>query len=124
MPDKQLNILNWNACGLCWHKHELTQNLREKDIDIACVTETHLRKHEKLYINGYKVHRKSCVIFVKNLLHARTVTQIISDHLNCGRASPMLLVDIKQAFDCVWQDGLLYKLNRCGLPPYLTKLTQ
>lgn len=36
----------------------------------------------------------------------------------------MLLLDVQQAFDKVWQDGLIFKLIRLGNPPSLMKLIQ
>ncbi|CAF1388677.1 unnamed protein product [Rotaria sordida] len=35
------------------------------------------------------------------------------------RHAAIILFDIKAAFDSVWHDGLIYKLNDLGLPPYL-----
>jgi hypothetical protein len=42
------------------------------------------------------------------------------DNLIRSRHSAVIFFDIKAAFDSVWHDGLLYKLNDLKLPPYLT----
>ncbi|CAF3056613.1 unnamed protein product [Rotaria sp. Silwood2] len=35
------------------------------------------------------------------------------------RHSAVILFDIKAAFDSVWHDGLIYKLNELRIPQYL-----
>lgn len=42
------------------------------------------------------------------------------DNLIRSRHSAVIFFDIKAAFDSVWHDGLLYKINDFNLPPYLT----
>ena len=37
------------------------------------------------------------------------------------RHSAVILFDIKAAFDSVWHDGLIYKLNDLRLPQYIVK---
>lgn len=42
------------------------------------------------------------------------------EHLNSSRHSVVIFFDIKTAFDSVWHDGLMYRINDLRLPPYLT----
>jgi hypothetical protein len=42
------------------------------------------------------------------------------DNLIRSRHSAVIFFDIKAAFDSVWHDGLLYKINDFNLPPYLS----
>lgn len=42
------------------------------------------------------------------------------DNLIRSRHSAVIFFDIKAAFDSVWYDGLIYKINDFNLPPYLT----
>lgn len=34
----------------------------------------------------------------------------------------MVFLDIQKAFDCVWHNGLIYKMIKIGISPYLIKL--
>ena len=36
---------------------QLTQLLEDESIDVACITETHLKPTQKLYVQNYTVHR-------------------------------------------------------------------
>ena len=50
------------------------------------------------------------------------LTRFAQDHLHrngCRRHAAVILFDIKAAFDSVWHDGLIYKLNDLRLPQYL-----
>ena len=47
------------------------------------------------------------------------VSEYISDKLNKRWHTSMLLLDVKQAFDRVWHDGLKFKLISQNFPPYL-----
>ena len=39
------------------------------------------------------------------------------------RFTTVFSLDVEKAFDTVWHDGLLYKLLRLGIPPYLLRIT-
>ena len=52
-----LNILNWNAYGISNKKLELYNFLREKDINIACISETRLKPDINFTLPGFKVYR-------------------------------------------------------------------
>lgn len=61
---------------------------------------------------------KSCVhqlLWIKNL---------ISSELQSKKSIGMLALDLKNAFDTVWHDGLLFKLKLLNCPLYLIKLIQ
>lgn len=52
-----INLLNWNANGINNKKLELTYFLKDKQINIACITETHLHPDNSFNIGGYNVVR-------------------------------------------------------------------
>lgn len=75
---QKLTLLNWNANGLKTQRSTFISFVARHDIDIACVTETHLIINEKFTIPGYKIYRKdreaaigwggSAIILKKNLV--------------------------------------------------------
>ena len=53
-----LGILQWNAEGLSTKVYELTARLKEDDIDICLVQESHLQERSPMpFIDGYKTIR-------------------------------------------------------------------
>lgn len=52
-----LIVLLWNANGVLQHLGELEYTLNSRRIDIALITETHLKHTSKFYIRGYNVYR-------------------------------------------------------------------
>ena len=50
-------LLNWNANGLKSHRNALLAFLNHHNIDITCITETHLSVTDKLKFPGYKMYR-------------------------------------------------------------------
>lgn len=57
----ELTLLNWNANGIRTKRSSFVAFLVSHNIDIACVTETHLLPNEVLKIPGYIVYRKDRV---------------------------------------------------------------
>lgn len=55
MDRRSLKLLNWNACSIRRKNLELVDFLREKEIDVAAITETHLKPGEKVYLQNYKI---------------------------------------------------------------------
>lgn len=53
-----LKIMHWNAEGIQNKKMSLNERLRQENIDIACIQETHLKEALRLNIRGYEVIRK------------------------------------------------------------------
>lgn len=47
------------------------------------------------------------------------VTRHIRENWALRRSTGLLLFDIEKAFDSVWHDGLIFKLNKFGFPDYL-----
>lgn len=47
------------------------------------------------------------------------VTRHIRKEWNLRRSTGMVLFDIEKAFDSVWHDGLIFKLNKMGFPKYI-----
>ena len=50
-------MLNWNSNGIKTHINILTAFLNHHNIDIACITETHLSNMDKIKFTGYNVYR-------------------------------------------------------------------
>lgn len=50
-------LVNWNANGIKSKKSTLTEFLSRHEIDIACITETHLNITDSFKITGYKTYR-------------------------------------------------------------------
>lgn len=54
----KLTILNWNANGIKRQKNLFTQFLHHHNIDVTCVSETHLVPNESFKIPNYRIYRK------------------------------------------------------------------
>ncbi|KAL4125739.1 hypothetical protein QTP88_009979 [Uroleucon formosanum] len=54
----KIKLVNWNANGIKSKKSSLMEFLFRHKIDIACITETHLKNTETFKINGYNIYRK------------------------------------------------------------------
>lgn len=52
----------------------------------------------------------------------KRVVNYVKNNKRNRRSTGMILLDIEKAFDSVWHDGLIYKLNSYGIPKYLLKL--
>lgn len=50
-------LLNWNANGIKNHRNSLLGFLNHHNIDIACITETHLSHTDNIKFPGYKMYR-------------------------------------------------------------------
>jgi exonuclease III len=50
-------LLNWNANELKNKRNTLLAFLNHHDIDIACITETHLSSFDKIKFPGYTLYR-------------------------------------------------------------------
>ncbi|CAF4874636.1 unnamed protein product [Pieris macdunnoughi] len=53
-----LRLLHWNAAGLRGKGHHLRHILRTQDVDVALISETHLRSTDRLSAAGYFVYRE------------------------------------------------------------------
>lgn len=54
--NKQLKIMAWNANGLIKHKQILELVLKEKNIDICLISETHFTQESQIEFSGYTVY--------------------------------------------------------------------
>lgn len=77
-----LTILNWNANGIKRQRNLFTQFLHHHNIDVACISETHLVPNESFKIPNYRVHRKDRIceyaaggvaVIIKNTIKHETV---------------------------------------------------
>lgn len=53
-----LVIINWNANGIKKNRNTFAAFLSAHNVDIACVSETHLIASDKVKFNGYTTYRK------------------------------------------------------------------
>jgi exonuclease III len=60
-------MLNWNANGIKIHINTLTAFLNHHNIDIACITETHLSNMDKIKFAGYNVYRADLNSLVRSM---------------------------------------------------------
>jgi exonuclease III len=65
MSPRSTTLLNWNANGLKSHRNALLAFLNHLNIDIACITETHLSNTDKLKFPGYKMYRADRVTQIR-----------------------------------------------------------
>jgi len=65
MSPRSTTLLNWNANGLKSHRNALLAFLNHHNIDIACITETHLSNTDKLNFPGYKMYRADRVTQIR-----------------------------------------------------------
>lgn len=59
MGKKSLTIINFNANGIRRQMGEFPDFLKRHDVDIACVTETHLKINERFSLPGYSVYHNA-----------------------------------------------------------------
>lgn len=52
----------------------------------------------------------------------KRVVNLVKTNKRQRRSTGLILLDIEKAFDSVWHNGLIYKLNEYGTPVYLLKL--
>lgn len=87
---------------------------------------------EKLIANRIKaelIHKQTIPPeqfgFQSNCSTAHAIMHIKKDILkaiNNKSYTTMVMLDIQKAFDTVWHDGLIYKMIKIGISPYLIKL--
>ena len=53
-----LKVMQWNAEGVRLKKTELQNFLKEHDIDVCCIQETHLSSAHRFSIRGYEIFRQ------------------------------------------------------------------
>lgn len=118
-----LTILNWNANGIKSKRSIFIEFLTRYNIDIACITETHLTNDEPFRIPGYHIYRYdrvnrtasggAAIIIKKRLVHQPLATPnfnnleavgiIVNDAINIISTykqpnKPLLECDVRQIF--------------------------
>ena len=89
---------------------------------------------EKIILNRLKRHENENKQLMHEQLgfreHRSTVHQLarltnhISTEFNRNKSTVLILLDIEKAFDTVWHDGLIHKLNEHNVPMYIIKILQ
>ncbi len=72
----RLILMNWNACGISNKKNELHFFLQTNNVDIACITESHLKPPATFKLPGYNTARMDranspgggVIILIKNTI--------------------------------------------------------
>ena len=87
---------------------------------------------EKLLLERLKTFEDEEKIFIPNQFGFRNshstihqvirITEQISRNFNTKKSTGMVLLDVEKAFDSVWHDGLIRKLDKLQFPKYLTKV--
>jgi exonuclease III len=54
---RPLKVVVFNANGIGRQPYELSKQLQEQRIDVALLSETRLKPHERFYIPNYQVYR-------------------------------------------------------------------
>jgi hypothetical protein len=88
--------------------------LLEKIIKQRLIAEIERRNILPLHQAGFRANKSTIYNIVRLERYAR-------EQLKQDRQAAVILFDIKAAFDSVWHDGLIYKLNKLRLPQYLIK---
>lgn len=57
MARYSLKLGNWNACSIQNKTRELSEFLRNNQIDIIAITETHLKPNISIHLPGYNIVR-------------------------------------------------------------------
>ena len=83
VKEKPLVVMQWNAEGVFRKEDELQHLLLNKDIDICCIQETHLKEGKNFKIRGYQKpfrldrpdrSKGGVLTLVRNTLHAIEVS--------------------------------------------------
>jgi exonuclease III len=56
---RPLKVLAFNANGIGRQRYELSNQLQELRIDVALLSETHLKPHERFFIPNYHFYRNN-----------------------------------------------------------------
>jgi hypothetical protein len=54
---RPLNVIAFNVNGIARQRYELSEQLQELHIDMALLSETHLKLHEMFFILYYSIYR-------------------------------------------------------------------
>ena len=89
LPKTHLNIMQWNAEGIYCKKPEFHSFLKENQIDVACIQETHLNEKRKFFIRGYDTFRRDrpngpkggVITLVRHGIAATLTSQTQTGHL-------------------------------------------
>lgn len=76
------------------------------------VTEKEIIKNEQF---GFR-EQHSTVHQIKRIVN------MIKENKKRKRSTGMVLIDVEKAFDSVWHDGLIHKLEKIETPTHLTKM--
>lgn len=61
---ENFKLLNWNANGVKRQENELRYFLKVHDIDVACISETHLKQGERFSIPNYLSYRSDRISLI------------------------------------------------------------
>lgn len=87
-----LRVLNWNANGIARQRSTFINFLSRYNIDIACLSETHLHRAETLNIPGYAVYRSDRIADAAS----GGVTIVIKCSIKCNQLPQITTTSLEQ----------------------------
>lgn len=109
---KSLKILQWNAEGIQKKKEALKIFLHEKEIDVACIQETHLNSNLRFSIRGYTCIRQDREIRPKGGILTLIKNDIPTTDITMPNSSESEIMGTK----LILPDGNINLFN-CYFPP-------
>lgn len=113
---KPLTILLWNANGIFQHLNELQIVLNEEKIEIALITETHLKKSSILNIFGYEIIRAD---HPDETAHGGAAL-MISKQIEHSPLPSYRSNNIQSASATIKLNSVPISISSCYLPPGIT----
>jgi hypothetical protein len=66
---RPLKVIALNANGIWWQNYELSKQLQDLYIDVALLSETHLKPHKRFFIPNYHFYQTDRFLGRKDLPH-------------------------------------------------------
>jgi hypothetical protein len=121
---RPLKVVAFNANGIGRQRYELSKQLQEQRIDVALLSETHLKSHKRFYVPNYQVYRTDRIPGIKGGTAVAVKKGIPHSHadlppLNSLEAtgvcipignSELLVADVYKSLGKAWRDADIIEL--------------